>query len=254
MDQQCKDIVFILKGNQIIRKPVRIYRNFNAAKQFRYGLRQPVKIHTDIIHQVFGSRSFCPIRTAAVVSHRIRIIYRCIFCQRVAVIPLLHHGEITAMLFTQRLDFLFGKAHISGKFPWINHGKFFEIRYCRLRSVFLDRKDAGHICSGKYACRRTASFKQGAQEFQILLLYFRRFPDGHVPFINYGNKFIAGQLCRVHQCRGKRFIHPESRIGIRQFLRHLASDKRKHPLAAGFSQNIGHIQIDHIVSVQMFLV
>ncbi len=120
----------------------------------------------------------------------------------ISVIPLFHPLKIDSVLSAQPSHFFFCESDITAKFPWLDHRVLFKIRYGRLLSILLNRKNSCHICRRKYLRRCSAAFKHGTEEFQIFLLNRRIFTDRRIPLINNHNKLISSQFnCMNHRLR-----------------------------------------------------
>lgn len=177
------------------------------------------------------------------------------FPKRIPVIPLLHFFKIAAMVITEFFYFIGSKSDASSKLSWLDHGIFPKIRYGRLGAVFFNGQDSCHICCRKYFTCHSAVFEQGTQEFEIFFLQVRMslcLPDRGVPFVNNHDKFISRYFgCIGEGCR-KAFRNFQCRILFCQFPNYISPDIRNHISHRSFSDYSCHIQINHIVLIQVF--
>ena len=106
------------------------------------------------------------------------------------------------MLFTQAENFFFSKAYIFSVYAGLDHRVFFEIGYSRLRSVFLDGKNSGHIGCCDSLRRKITVLKPTAQHIQISFLcslVILGFTDHGIPFVYDEQKWPSFRCLSISQ-------------------------------------------------------
>ena len=258
MDQQGQYVIFASEGHHVVGKSKRIDFYFQTADQLRDGFCQPVIILADIFHQAVRSGGLRPIGSEFIKSYRfhdgIRIVNRTYPFERISIIPLFHCLKTYIIFAAQRFYFFLSKSDIFTKHSRLNDRKFIEIRDSRLGAVFFDRKNTGHICSGKYFCGRSAAFEKHTEEFQVCHGNFRCLPNRCIPLVNDHDKFVAGKLYRMDKQFIERRCGLHIRISAAYFCRNRFFNKGKQIFRFCFPEKVRHVEVNHVEAVDIFLV
>ena len=190
MYQHRQHIVLAADDRHVVLESCGLYCAASTSQHADDVVFQSLIVHLDIMCQCIVSSCTCPkaATTARINSlhDRIGIENRTFIANLIAVVPLLQLIEIHVMLFSQYLDFIFGKPKIRCHTSWLHHRIFLEIVKSRFCLVFLNRQNPCHVNTGKYIFR-LATLEHSAQPVHItvhgLCVRFKFTTDG-IPLVD----------------------------------------------------------------------
>ena len=228
-----------------------------SASQHPHDIRpEPFEVHIHINFQrLVGFRRrpvIGKLPAAHSLYHGLRIVYMLIFPEFISVIPTAGFRKVHAETLAQSLHFLFRKAGILLEIPLIRHGVFPEHVQGRMQAVLFYGQDACHIGKGDILL----ILQKIPQEVQVLPLQpFRLLPFPHdtIPLI-YQEYELLVRLHVNFTKRSSKSHLPSPQdflILLGQFFQHFLFQVFRRLSGRSLNQELLHVQINHIITVQM---
>ena len=258
MDQQREHIVLRLEGAHIILKTARVHRDMPAAQHVHDIRPQTVKVHVHIdLQRVIDFRGGPVIGktlTEHRLHHRLRVIDMMKLPEHISVIPAPHLGKIHVIPFAQRFHLNLGKTSILLQYPLVCHGVLCKHIQRGVLSVFFHRQDSCHIGERDIGL----ILQKIPQKIKILLLQrLRLLPLTHhtVPLIDQKDELpLRPDINSLKRLRQNHYrFRKQIPIFFPEILYYNTFQIFDHLLLPCPDQKLLHIQIDHIIPVQMFL-
>ena len=176
--------------------------------------------------------------------------------QVIAIVPRLGFFKAHLILFAQRSHFLFGKTKVLCQFTGVGHGILGEHIQRRMRAILFDGQNTRHIGQRDIIL----VFQPCPQEVQIFLLcvlILLIFPEQAIPFVDQDHKRPLCFCVNIFHDLNQVVLIPETDFlkMVGQIKDQILLQHRQHFIhAVRHAEKFLHIDLEHIVLIQMLLV